>query len=414
MSLFESRYAQARDLDCDRLVVPTSTGIVLRENGNCRFIEQKQIGCVAVVHFGKSFFYACGNDCGELVFLHYDTFVELERHTVCDKKIKNVIFHRKTNSLIIVVDSEIFRFSLVLKMVTQRVAIKEHNVVKLHGDMIFIGCSSGLIERFRICEDRITKMSDSRTAFHEGAVTGLSFDSTFFVSASRDHYLRFWSYHFDLIGEIWFPFPLLSCEIFNGKRHVLVAIEKAVLWISGKQIWGDDVDIFEPHIDNFDILMEPEDANSKVLGNDDHVMAAVEREEKISVEYAAAPEVSLPKLMIPRVPKKKRIRVNLERRENSRQCPDSSRERGPAPETSNFMTPRTMELYEMSASPRRVKGVMEKELKLVVIPHCVDFQELAASVEESARAGRKIGPEVKAFKRGRNMSIGKVKVPKKM
>jgi WD40 repeat protein len=245
----------SEDHDRDILVVPTcddGTARVSPPRGSA--VVHECVCRITLCCRGGNWMYAAGTSHGEIVLFDYITFSEVSRYKIAFSKVLNLSFHRP-ESLLLFFGDQMLRFDLKTECVVESLSLRSACVCAAHGDLIFVGTTTGSIETFIV--HQTLKLADRSMTFHEDYITGMSFARDYFISCSRDHFLKYWDYQFHSICEIWFPFPLLNCVILNGKRDVLVATETALLIVSGRTVFADQVDIYESQIDNFDMLKDP-------------------------------------------------------------------------------------------------------------------------------------------------------------
>jgi hypothetical protein len=293
----------SEDINRDELLIPTfDEGISVfgtAENGEIRTIHS----CVSVLivcRWGSAFCYAGGTDRGELLFFEYENYSEIARYAIANKRITNLCYH-KSDCVLVVFMTEVCRFDIPTLTVIERFVIDSHEISALHGDMFFVGAKSGFIQTFLVGINQVLNVSDRSVDFHKAVITGLTFSRTFFVSASRDKYVRFWDYRLNPIGEVWLPFPVLTCELLNGKRHLLVATDEAILIINGPLMFDDQVDLYDAQIDSFDIKKDEKALKAEADPEEDDFVPRriTEAEPEIPVKI---PEV--PKLVLPEPPAK--------------------------------------------------------------------------------------------------------------
>lgn len=253
--------------DRDAALLPTANGLdifSLAENSR-RQVHSDGFTHISLCTNGTKWMYACSNNCGQITFLDRETYSEVSKQKLLNKRVRGMWCHYKSCSLLVGFDDEIVRFDLKQNEIADNIRVEPYEVARLSHDLLFVGCHSGFIQVIRVGEYGMTDLSDHHKVFHSDSVTGFSFARTFFVSSSRDKTLKFWNYNFEMIGEVEFPFQLLTCELLNGKRHVLAGIDRAILFIHAEFIFGQNVDIYDSFTDNFDMLSDPLDTVTETL-----------------------------------------------------------------------------------------------------------------------------------------------------
>jgi hypothetical protein len=246
------------ELNRDCLLIPTfDDGVTVfdSEQGRETGVLNSNLAVMTVCIVDGEWRYAGGTDKGELVIFDYGNYRELNRYSIANHRVTDLCYH-KSECIFVVFLTEVRRFDLKSRTVLERFSIGAHEVCGLHGDLFLVGAKSGLIQSFLINSQQVLEVSDPSMVFHKDIITGLSFSRTFCATSSRDQFVKFWDYQLNLIGEIWFPFPILTCELLNGKRHLLIATEKAILVVNGPTLFGDTVDTYEGAIDSFDLLQD--------------------------------------------------------------------------------------------------------------------------------------------------------------
>lgn len=98
-----------------------------------------------------------------------------------------------------------------------------------------------------------------------------------------------------------FPFPLLGCEIMNGKRHILISVERAILFINGRNIFGDTVDVYDSKSDNFDMFEDPLD--DVIVREEEEDKGDLDSDiEEVSIQTEPVKQIAPPAAPVPREP----------------------------------------------------------------------------------------------------------------
>ena len=217
---------------------------------------------ITLCEYNDRWVYCIATPNCELVFLSMVGYCEIDRVALesNQKRIVDLLYHHKSHCIYAVLNNEINRFDFKARRIVESIAVESNVVSKIHGDLLMVGFRNGIIQPFIIHEFQTFPINNfsinPNSTYHKDAVTGLTFSSKFFVSSSLDGSLKYWDYSFNLLYEITLPFPLLTCELLNGKRHVLVGIEKAILYVDGSIPFGEESDIYEATIDSFDLLYD--------------------------------------------------------------------------------------------------------------------------------------------------------------
>lgn len=218
-------------------------------------INQIQISTVDIVlgKYKENWAYCFANDKGSISFYDHKTFEHIDTIELLKKRILKMHFHHETNSILVVFHNEMLRFDLSSLTVIERISLPNVEITALSGNIFLAGAKDGKVQAFVVGFHQILQAGGDAHKFHDGPITGFSFTTSFFISSSRDQTLKYWNYNLELIHEVWFPFPIAACEIMNGKRDVLIAYDNMIYIVSGKSIFGENVDIYESIIDNFDL-----------------------------------------------------------------------------------------------------------------------------------------------------------------
>lgn len=240
-----------------------NTSIFSTGNNPCQLVKiiELQMSAIIVCELNGKFMYCSSTSQGELMFHNYSDFAQVKRVLIKKDPIKKIFYHRKSSSIIVVFKDEFHRFDLNQFKDVLTLPIKDGGYSEFFGNLLFFGCKNGTIEAFRIEPVSsnnwiFTQVTDNCIHFHDDAITSFAFSPNFFISASADNTLKIWNYHFGLIFDIVFPFPLLTCEILNGSRDILIGTDNEILIVKGKSIWNDEVDPEIPELDNYDKISD--------------------------------------------------------------------------------------------------------------------------------------------------------------
>ncbi|OHT05938.1 hypothetical protein TRFO_26148 [Tritrichomonas foetus] len=269
------------NINTDRLFASTwGDGMTVYDTSseNCLAVAKIDFNgtAIAICEYHDQWAYCVATPEGELVFFTMVGYCEMDRVFLDNKRCIDLLYHHRTHSIYAVYTNEINRFDFRARRIVESIAVESNEVAKIHGDFLIVGFRNGTIQPFIIHEFQTFPIeTPSNKTFHSNSVTGFSFAPKFFVSSSKDCTIKYWDYSFNLLYEILLPFPILTCELLNGKRHVLIGIEKGVLFVSGYYAFGDEADIYESYIDSFDLLdddLRPKNLMIKSLNdeNQDH------------------------------------------------------------------------------------------------------------------------------------------------
>ncbi|KAK8866958.1 hypothetical protein M9Y10_009927 [Tritrichomonas musculus] len=269
----------------DRLFSPSSKNGISVYDASTKenlVISHVEINSTAIClcEYDNQWVYCVSNIDGELVFLSMVGYNEIDRVFLSHKRVNQLLYHHRTHSIYAIFMSEINRFDFRARRVVESIGVENNEIAKIHSDFLFVGFKNGAIQPFVIHEFQTFPVKMIKDKFHSGSVTGFSFTSKFFVSCSSDCSVKYWDYSFNLICEIFLPFPILTCELLNGKRHLLVGVENAILFIPGTIAFNQEVDIFEQKIDSFDLLDDDLQVET-VDSNDDEDDDEIEIEKEV-------------------------------------------------------------------------------------------------------------------------------------
>ena len=328
----KNSYVEDRDL----MLAPTTSGLevfcVNANSGTKINVMPMSSTHVTMCTSGAMWMYACTNASGDVVLLNCDNYSELHRQKIRNKKACGLWYHHKSSSLLIGFSDEVIRFDLRRNAVTGQVSTLSYDVAGLCDDTLIIGCHNGFIQTIHIGLNMVD-VSNRSAVFHSDCITGLSFARAFFVSSSRDKSLRYWDYHMHLLGEVIFPFPLLTCALLNGKRNALVAIDNAVLFVPAKLIFGEHVDIYDSHTDNFDMLADPLDCVTADTEIPDLIEQSMAIQDVSNDDEIVVPPIEMDRIHIRPKTKKKRRKPLVSTRRMS-QTPNIQPVASPADTTS--------------------------------------------------------------------------------
>lgn len=258
----------------DRLFLPSNENGISIYDTNTKenlMVSHVEVNSTAVVlcEYDNQWVYCASNINGELVFISMVGYNEIDKVFLSHKRVNQLLYHHRTHSIYAIFASEICRFDFKARRIVESIGVENNEIAKIHSDFLFVGFKNGAIQPFVIHEFQTFPVKLNKDRLHSNSVTGFSFSSKFFVSCSSDGKIKYWDYSFNLISEITLPFPILTCELLNGKRHLLVGVEKAILFIPGSIAFNQEVDIFESKIDSFDLL-----------DDDLHTVMKIEEEEE--------------------------------------------------------------------------------------------------------------------------------------
>ena len=295
--------------DRDLMLAPTTSGLevfCMNANSGTKSVLPMSFTHVTMCISDAMWMYACTTASGDLVLLNCENYTELYREKLRNKKACGIWYHSKSSSLLIGFSDEVIRFDLRRNTVTGQVSTLSYDVAGLCDDTLIIGCHNGFIQTIHIGPVNMVDVSNRSAVFHSDCVTGLSFARTFFVSSSRDKSLRYWDYHMHPLGEVIFPFPLLTCVLLNGKRNALVAIDSAILFVPAKLIFGEHVDIYDSHTDNFDMLADPLDCVTTDSEIPDLIEQSIAIQDTSNDDEIVVPPIEMDRIHIKPKTKKKR------------------------------------------------------------------------------------------------------------
>ena len=216
-------------------------------------VVNNSITSIVICNFNGKLCYCMANDLGELMFYDYHTFVQVNRFLIQKRKICCVYYHVSSESIIVLFENEVVRFDMNRQASTHRVFTSGQVIAELIGNTLFLGCQDGTIKTVEISSSGMVLRDEGARAFHTKEITDMKFHRDFFITVSKDQYLKVWDYELCEICRVWMPYQLSSCEILNGKRDILVGTDSDIVIIDGKLLF-DCQDEENSEIDNYDRL----------------------------------------------------------------------------------------------------------------------------------------------------------------
>lgn len=223
---------------------------------------------------GKWYYFAAAMR-SEVFLLDQTKFRYLKRAVIGIAKTINIFFLTESETAVIMYESETYLFDLKSFSVINKILIRGSDVSELHGDIIYIGQPTGQIDMIKIVGNELILLNNlNQQRIHASAVSGLGFSPNFWITVGLDGVLMYWDYNYLNLCRICLPEPLLSCEILNGKRDVIIGTENEIMKIHGDIIFGDQVDEELHIIDNFDRMFDSLSPVQHTIEEDDDMMLA--------------------------------------------------------------------------------------------------------------------------------------------
>ncbi|OHT16428.1 hypothetical protein TRFO_02684 [Tritrichomonas foetus] len=245
----------------DQLFILLKNGIVvLFGTGTipCKKLAEVDLNAQTIFNltFRDKFYYGVGTMSGDLLLCDEKT-LEVEKRIVIFKiPLVGAFFDPVYGTVLMLYESFIVRYDLESSLVIDKVFIPAGNIMEMSHNFLVIGYENGSMNFISIKKDSLFIHNKEGKRFHTDVITGISFTSNFFVSASIDCTVKVWSYDGSNISTITLPFPLYGVEILNGRRDLIVGTGKDIIVIEGYNIFNEDLEPKDKVYDNYNQLKD--------------------------------------------------------------------------------------------------------------------------------------------------------------
>ena len=244
-----------RDSDKDRLFVIQEGGTtVLFATGQdpCPVVTTLpvQAAGVMVVDYEDTTQYCIATTSGELIICDYNTLESKKRMLVHPDRIFYAAYESEYKTVVVFFEHKVMRFDINKGALMESLTLNKGTLVQAHLNTVYVCYDDGLMVPV-VCKEKSMIVNRQGIQFHADAITGISFGSNFFVTASLDCTVKIWAYNLSNIGSVVLPMPLYGVEILNGKRDLLVGTEQEIMRIPGKYVFGTNYENEDESLDNF-------------------------------------------------------------------------------------------------------------------------------------------------------------------
>ncbi|OHS95652.1 hypothetical protein TRFO_38222 [Tritrichomonas foetus] len=226
----------------DRFFMISKEGFITIYNTNIwpfKEIAWKNVGAVSmsICKYEKTWYYIVSTLKNELLLMNTHNFEFVHKFEVTGPPILKIDYYFPTNLVLLVREQELTFYDLKKDWPISRTTVCKFTCMKMNADLIYLGFSSGAIER--ISMNNRSLRSKEKAKVHDAPVTDFAFSDTFWVSAAADGSIYVWNYTINAIfTRIILPVPIRCLSVINGHKSVAVGIENAVMLLDKKVFSG--------------------------------------------------------------------------------------------------------------------------------------------------------------------------------
>ena len=224
--------------------------------------------CTTISMFMGQMCFIVGTEEGVVILYSYEKLNFIRRFQKYKEKMYRIFAHKETQSLITVHEDHLLMFSTETGKYITQYDIKYGSVCEFIWDLYIVGYDNGSINIIKIIDNGFSPIYKETHSIHQGKVTSISRGQSHFITTGIDGNAFIWNRNCECIFQLVFPLPLLSSAFYNGTRSILLGLDKDVMFVPGTAIFGNEVDLLEEEIDNFDLLEDvligdPSDINDE-------------------------------------------------------------------------------------------------------------------------------------------------------